>query len=413
VPKTSFRQSTEPIVEDGNGGQQKQPPALIVPGKDLVKAAKKAAVRIAERAHESDRQRRVPVENIQDLHEAGLLAVAIPRNLGGTESDLVTQVAIYEIIGGACASTAWVMGNHSVSCTRALGMMGEGSHFLVKDVVENGALISHAAIPGGDTKPAPGGFIANGRWPFVSGSNVPTWMFLSTMVEGDNRWMLMPTTQAGLTIEETWLSMAARGSMTNDVFLDQVFVSEDMAPVSGHPAPHEPWLPNGPAALKVPTKARVWMSGMMLGVTQAALDETVEFGKTRSMTLGGAIRGSMPGNQFAVANAAMWVESGQAFLVQEARSITIKAIAGEDFVPDDAARMEMAGLVARENAQKAVDRLLGVRGAHGLFESDNLERYYRDVRMGTLHVVSAPDLVREEVGKRIFGIPLGTQPRWV
>ena len=92
--------------------KKEQPPAFIEPREDLMRAARQAAVRIAERAPEADRQRRVPVENIQDLHEAGLLTVAIPRDLGGTEVDLVTQVAIYEIIGGACASTAWVMGQH-------------------------------------------------------------------------------------------------------------------------------------------------------------------------------------------------------------------------------------------------------------------------------------------------------------
>jgi len=393
--------------------KKEQLPVLIEPREELVRAAKQAAARIAERAPEADRQRRVPVENIRDLHDAGLLTVAIPADLGGNEADLVTQIALYEIIGGACASTAWVMGNHSVFCNRALGMMGDGAHSLLKDVVERGSLISHAAIPGGDTKPAPGGFVATGRWPFVSGSNISTWMFLSTMVDGDNRWMLVPTSQPGLTIEETWLSMSARGSMTNDVLLDQVFVAEDMAPVAVLPAAHESWLPNGPVALKVPTKARVWMSAMMLGVAQTALDETIKFGKTHSMTLGGGTRGSMPGNQFAVADAAMWVESGRAFLIQEARSITNKAIAGEDFVPMDASRMEMAGLVARENAQKAVDRLFGVRGAHGLYERDNFERHYRDVRMGTLHAVSTPDLVREEVGKHLFGVPLDTQPRWV
>ncbi|MCH2499809.1 MAG: acyl-CoA dehydrogenase family protein [Dehalococcoidia bacterium] len=385
---------------------------LVQPREDLVRAANQAAGRIAERAAEADRQRRVPVENIQDLHEAGLLTVAIPKEFGGSEADLVTQIAVYELIGGACASTAWVMGNHSVLCTRALGMMGEGAYSLIRDVAENGSLISHAAIPGGDTKSAPGGFVASGRWPFVSGSSISTWMFLSTMVDGDNRWMLMPTSQPGLTIEETWFAMAARGSMTHDVLLDNVFVPENMAPVSKRPAPHAPWLPDGPPVLKVPTKARVWMSGMMLGVAQAALDETVEFGKARSMTLGGATRGSMPGNQFAVADAAMYIESGRAFLVQEAQAITAKAISGEEFVPGDAARMEMAGLVARGNAQKAVDRLFGVRGAHGLFETDNFERYYRDVRMGTLHAVSTPDLVREEVGKHLFGIPLDVQPRW-
>ena len=154
------------------------------------------------------------------------------------------------------------------------------------------------------------------------------------------------------------------------------------------------------------------MSGMMLGVAQAALDDTINFGKTRSMTVGGGSRGSMPGNQFAVADAAMIIEAGRAYLLQEARSITAKSISGQDFVPEDAVRMEMAGLVAGENAQKAVARLFSVRGAHGLFESGTFERYYRDVRMGSLHAVTAPELVREEVGKYIFGIPLDVQPRW-
>ena len=387
-------------------------PILDHHNEELIEAARKAAVRIAGRSSQADRERRVPIENIQDLHEAGLLTVVIPRNLGGTEADLVTQVAVYELIGGACASTAWVMGNHSVFCTRAMGMMGEDSHFLIRDVVENGALISHAAIPGGDTKRSSGGFIVSGRWPFVSGSNLSTWMFLSTMVEDENRFMIIPTSQPGLTIEPTWQAMAARGSMTNDVLLDKVFVPEGMAPIARRPAPHEPWLPDGPAVLKVPTKARVWMSGMMLGVAQAALDDTVDFGKARSMTVGGGSRSSMPGNQFAVADAAMAIEAGRAFLVQEARSITDKSRSGQDFVPEDAVRMEMAGLVARENAQRAVDRLFSVRGAHGLFETGTFERYYRDVRMGTLHAVTAPDLVREEVGKHIFGIPLDVQPRW-
>ena len=81
-----------------------------------------------------------------------------------------------------------------------------------------------------------------------------------------------------------------------------------------------------------------------------------------------------------------------------------------DFVPNGVARMEMAGLVARENAQKAVDRLFAVRSAHGLFESGNFERYYRCVRMGTLHAVNAPDLMREQVGKHLFGIPWKFSP---
>ena len=85
--------------------KKQQKPALIEPREDLVRAAKQAAVGIKQRAPEADRNRRVPVENIRELHEAGLLTVAIPADLGGCEVDLVTQIALYEIIGGACGLT--------------------------------------------------------------------------------------------------------------------------------------------------------------------------------------------------------------------------------------------------------------------------------------------------------------------
>ena len=72
----------------------------------------------------------------------------------------------------------------------------------------------------------------------------------------------------------------------------------------------------------------------------------------------------------------------------------------------------MDSLVATKNAQKAEDRLFAVSGAHGLFENDDLERYYRDVRMGTLVANQTPDLVREWLGKHLFGIPADVRPRW-
>ena len=72
----------------------------------------------------------------------------------------------------------------------------------------------------------------------------------------------------------------------------------------------------------------------------------------------------------------------------------------------------MANLNARQSSQRAVDRLFDVRGASGLFESNDFERYYRDVRMATLHAILTPDLVREQIGKALLGIPADADPRW-
>ena len=65
----------------------------------------------------------------------------------------------------------------------------------------------------------------------------------------------------------------------------------------------------------------------------------------------------------------------------------------------------MDSLVANENAQKAVDGLFAVSGVHGLFENDDLERYYRDVRIGTLVANQTPDLVREWLGCLLYTSP--------
>lgn len=106
------------------------------------------------------------------------------------------------------------------------------------------------------------------------------------------------------------------------------------------------------------------------------------------------------------------IDRARAFLHHAARVIIAKAKSREPFTTDDVMRMRMAVLVAGGDTQKAVDRLFTVRGTHGLYENTQFERCYRDVRVGTLISMFAPDLVREQVGKHLFGIARDVQPRW-
>jgi len=58
-----------------------------------------------------------------------------------------------------------------------------------------------------------------------------------------------------------------------------------------------------------------------------------------------------------------------------------------------------------------VDIAMGMSGGVGMFKSNELERLYRDVRAGGFHPANS-GLVHEIVGKTLFGIDLGEQPRW-
>jgi len=150
----------------------------------LIANAREIAPRLARRAPVAEAERRPSAETMRDLHQAGLLAMVIPLDQGGTEADLATQLEVYQVIGGACASTAWVLGNHLVLCTRLLGMLGAAAKPYIDDVTQNGMVVAHAAVPGGTTKAVDGGFAMEGRWPFVSGANVAGLIILSTMVPG-------------------------------------------------------------------------------------------------------------------------------------------------------------------------------------------------------------------------------------
>ncbi|MEE8466390.1 MAG: acyl-CoA dehydrogenase family protein [Dehalococcoidia bacterium] len=414
--------------------QQEQADHREVPGSDvdIIVRARSVAARLAKKAQEVDEAREVPPESITDLHEAGLLSMAIPSAQGGTEVDFLTQLIVIETIGGACASTGWCLANHTAAVKRAQGLMGDRITPYTEAIVAEGALLSHGIVPSGTTRPAPGGYVSTGSWPFVSGSIRARWAFLGTLVPGPPpgwtpndganppeshvRRLLVELDNPGVRIEPTWLAMSLRASMSHDVVLDEVFVREELAIDSPAIGPLELLVPDSTGVLRLPAGGPVVggapCAAMSLGIAQAALRETIEYAKAGSMTLGGNRRTSMPGNQFAVADAAMWIEAGRAILHQKAREIMSRAESDEPFTAQDLAGFAMASIVACENSQKAVDRLFSVRGAHGLYETDPFQRHYRDVRFGTLVAGSAPDLMREQVGKYLFDIPEDVQPRW-
>ena len=68
--------------------------------------------------------------------------------------------------------------------------------------------------------------------------------------------------------------------------------------------------------------------------------------------------------------------------------------------------------VATNAALDVVTKAMQAVGGPSLFRRYPLERWYRDVRAGTLHPFTHSWLL-EMIGKRALGIPLDVQPRWV
>ena len=136
---------------------QEKDDAIYESDNPIISRAKSVAILLSERAQTVDRARELPIETVHDLHEAGLLTLNIPLVQGGLEADLATQMAVFEIIGGACASTAWCLGNHIATGSIVQNLLGGDSRPYIEAVVEEGAILAHAQIPAGTTRAVPGG----------------------------------------------------------------------------------------------------------------------------------------------------------------------------------------------------------------------------------------------------------------
>ncbi len=208
-------------------------------------------------------------------------------------------------------------------------------------------MLGFGAVPTeAETKASPGGYTAFERWLFISFSHRCRWVLLITRVQGaptdqsltgpDGRCLIVPLGDDGVRIEDTWQAMSLRATISNDVVLDQVFFPDERAPVFTRPALGETWVDAAFAALRAAGLAtgRLVTGPIMIGVAQAVPDSTIEFATGQNMTFGGGKRASMPGNQFAVADAAMYIESARALLYQEDRVVTAKAVSDGPFTPD-------------------------------------------------------------------------------
>jgi alkylation response protein AidB-like acyl-CoA dehydrogenase len=76
---------------------------------EIIEAAEALRPVFAERAAEHDREATFPHQNFQDLHEAGLLNLTVPRELGGEGLGLETPLRVLETVGAGDASTGLVL----------------------------------------------------------------------------------------------------------------------------------------------------------------------------------------------------------------------------------------------------------------------------------------------------------------
>lgn len=369
---------------------------------ERIQQAKELAEIFKERAAKVDRKGEFPYENFEDLKEKGFLALTVPKEYGGAEIDLYEFLSIQEIIAQGDAPTALSFGWHLGGILEA----AERRHWkeesfarLCQLIVHDKALINVAQTERATGSPSRGGIPTttaikegngwriNGVKSFTSMAVALDYSIVSVDVNqtGKKGFVLVDHKLDGISVEETWDSISMRGTKSDDLILDQVWVEADALLVEEDLAkPH----PNG-WYLQVPA--------VYIGIALSAKEYAVSFASSyRPSTLPGPIS-DVPEVRRKIGEMELELFNAREVLFSVARKWVE--------YPEKRAHMgsELAAVkyIATNSANKVVDLAMRIVGARSLSAENPLQRHFRDVRAG-LHNPPTDDAIVYSLAKTVL-----------
>jgi len=352
---------------------------------------------LAEHAARHDSEGSIVSESLQALRDAGLLAAAVPVELGGEGATISELTALQRELGHHCGSTALAtaMHQHVVAFTAWRYRRGlPGAEQTLRKVADDGILIVSTgggdySHPRGEAAKVDGGYRVSGHKRFASLSDagaVMSTMFVHDDPEQGRRVlnMAVPFASDGVTIGSNWDTLGMRGTASNDVVLEDVFVPEEKV------LANRPYgVVDGPLQV-ISSIAFTIISGAYLGVAEAAYDAAVEVAKHKADD---PLVQRQVGQMQQVLRVASWALDGALSAVGDD-----PAPSHETYLDVMAAKAE----VARAGIE-VCDIAMDVAGGPAYFRGSVVERAYRDMRAIKFHPLT-PEATLFESGRHALGV---------
>lgn len=369
---------------------------------------------LSANADTADATRRLPEEDLKAMREAGLFRLATPRAYGGHEASECAVAAVAAELGRGCSAASW-----------GLGVYYSGSHAVsmfpgpVQDRVwgqDPDVTVCGTTAGGVPARAVDGGYVLSGRSGWASGAHHASWAVIGVEAEAgdspaDRGVALVPMTD--LSIEDTWHMAGMRGTGSDTIVADDVFVpAEQVLFMSRAGGPARPGRET-PAETRAPVPRPQGLGAALLVATVLGMGMAVYDHIAGKLTEGRPLVSAArlharaieaPGVQANVADAAMLIDSAVLHLARSARAVDRTSRTGEPMSPLATARIRMdAGFAARQ-VRHAVDKLLDAGGASRFAESSPVQRIWRDLGTATRHPAFVVEIDRERYARLLLGL---------
>ncbi|MEV5508139.1 acyl-CoA dehydrogenase family protein [Streptomyces orinoci] len=362
-------------------------------------------------AAKTEDDRRVAEENIQALAEAGLFRITVPARFGGHQASVRTLLEVSAELGRGCGSTAWNTTLINV-CAWLISLYPERTQREVF-ATDPGARACAVLTPGGTSRPASGGHVITGRWPFASSCLHAQWALLGTPVTGasgeplDRGLALVPMEE--LTIEDTWHTAGMRGTGSHTLVAEEVYIpAHRILSVTRALQGEYPTEFTDESLYRsafVPVLASI-LAAPQLGLARAGLElvmTSLAKGRAISHTFYEQAR-EASSTQMQIAEAAQLIDTAALHLMRAADDIDNWAVRGLPMPLLDRARVRMDTATAVRRSREALDILLNVHGAGSFAEANPLQRIWRDLETAGRHAMTNPAIAGELYGRALLGI---------
>ena len=342
-----------------------------------------------ERAPRYDRSGNIAIENLHDLHEAGFLALALPKAVGGEDITLRTVTRIISRLAQGDPSTALILAMQylqSGAFAHSPQWSDEVKQELFESIRQEGALINALRVEPELGTPARGGlpdttvsrngstWRISGRKIFSTGSTALQWGVVWAKTDDAEPKVgpvLVPLDLRGVRIEKSWHQLGMRATGSHTIIFDNVEIPERYLGLLA-PSPAEE---NGPVAIA--SWHAIVIACLYNGIAIAARDWLVTFLHSRVPSNLGASLATLPRFHILLGEIDALLLSNEALINH---AITL----AEQGTESDT-RAGLAKQVVTENAIAAVSKAVAAIGNPGLSQDNPLERHYRNVLCGRVH----------------------------
>ncbi|MFI0846557.1 SfnB family sulfur acquisition oxidoreductase [Mesorhizobium sp. IMUNJ 23232] len=367
-----------------------EPAHIIRDDAEAIAVAQRLAAEFVKDSSRRDRDRVWPVAELDQFSQSGLWSINVPKAFGGPEVSYATLAKVIEIISAADSSIGQIAQNHLGVVAAIRTVSDKEQQALLFAEVLKGTRFGNAFSEFGskraadfETKLTDAGdhVIVNGQKFYSSGALLAHLVPIVALDDEGRAWYAIADRGApGLTVIDDWSSFGQRTTLSGTVIIDNVKVPKTHL-VPGYKGYDKP---TADGAI-----FQIIQVAVDTGIAQAAIDETVNFVRTKSRAwIDSGVDNAWddPYTIQAIGNLTLRLHAAQALLEKAGHAIdravaepTAETVAHAQIVTAE------SKILSTEIAIAATNKLFELAGTRSTLAEHNLDRHWRNARTHTLH----------------------------